>query len=79
MWQSVKDNGKHLFDPQLGGSYAVFDQRPVSKDIKGYCVRDVTFMPHLHDMYRRKLCDAWRRKTDKEANGRIRPSQSPSS
>ncbi|KAK0932881.1 hypothetical protein LTR29_015551 [Friedmanniomyces endolithicus] len=32
-WQVVKDNGKHLFDPQRGGSYAVFDQRPLSKDI----------------------------------------------
>ncbi|KAK1048053.1 hypothetical protein LTR74_017615 [Friedmanniomyces endolithicus] len=77
-WQLVKDNGKHLFDPQRGGSYAVFDQRPLQKDIKEYCTQDVTFMPHLRDIYRRKLCDAWWRKIDVETNGRIQLSQSPS-
>ncbi|TKA51202.1 hypothetical protein B0A55_12756 [Friedmanniomyces simplex] len=56
-WQVVKDNGKHLFDPQQGGSYGVFDQRPLSKDIKEYCIQDVTFMPHLRDIYRRKLLE----------------------
>ncbi|KAK3117440.1 hypothetical protein LTR53_001205 [Teratosphaeriaceae sp. CCFEE 6253] len=74
----VKDNGKHLFDPQQGGSYGVFDQRPLSKDIKEYCIQDVTFMPHLRDIYRRKLCDAWWRKIDTETNARIQLSQSPS-
>ncbi|KAK0301567.1 hypothetical protein LTR82_018244, partial [Friedmanniomyces endolithicus] len=77
-WQLVKDNGKHLFDPQRDGSYAVFDQRPLQKDIKEYCTQDVTFMPHLRDIYRRKLCDAWWRKIDVETNGRIQLSQSPS-
>ncbi|KAK0263115.1 hypothetical protein LTR35_017614 [Friedmanniomyces endolithicus] len=77
-WQLVKDNGKHLFDPQRGGSYAVFDQRPLQKDIKEYCTQDVTFMPHLRDIYRRKLCDAWWRKIAVETNGRIQLSQSPS-
>ncbi|KAK0971855.1 hypothetical protein LTR54_017700 [Friedmanniomyces endolithicus] len=77
-WQLVKDNGKYLFDPQRGGSYAVFDQRPLQKDIKEYCTQDVTFMPHPRDIYRRKLCDAWRRKIDVERNGRIQLSQSPS-
>ncbi|KAK4906167.1 hypothetical protein LTR49_024653 [Elasticomyces elasticus] len=76
-WQSVKDNGKHLFDPQKGGSYAVFDQRPLSKDILEYCTQDVTFMPHLRDTYRRKLCDAWWRKIETETEERIQLSQSP--
>ncbi|KAK0301669.1 hypothetical protein LTR82_018178, partial [Friedmanniomyces endolithicus] len=76
-WQVVKDNGKHLFDPQRGGSYAVFDQRPLSKDILEYCTQDVTFMPHLRDACRRKLCDAWWRKIDTETDGRIQLSQSP--
>ncbi|KAK3617886.1 hypothetical protein LTR22_026571 [Elasticomyces elasticus] len=76
-WQLLKDNGKHLFDPQKGGSYAVFDQRPLSKDILGYCTQDVTFMPHLRDIYRRKLCDAWWRKIKTETEGHIQLSQSP--
>ncbi|KAK0932872.1 hypothetical protein LTR29_015542 [Friedmanniomyces endolithicus] len=76
-WQVVKDNGKHLFDPQRGGPYAVFDQRPLSKDIVEYCTQDVTFMPHLRDVYRRKLCDTWWSKIEAETNGRIQLSQSP--
>ncbi|KAK5701104.1 hypothetical protein LTR17_022901 [Elasticomyces elasticus] len=76
-WQVVKDNGKHLFDPQRGGSYAVFDERPLSKDIKEYCTQDVTFMPHLRDLYRMKLCDAWWRKIETETDARIQLSQSP--
>ncbi|KAK4901079.1 hypothetical protein LTR49_027316 [Elasticomyces elasticus] len=76
-WQVVKDNGKNLFGPQRGGSYAVFDQRPLSKDILEYCTQDVTFMPHLRDLYRRKLCDAWWRKIETETDGRIQLSQSP--
>ncbi|KAK0260693.1 hypothetical protein LTS00_018167, partial [Friedmanniomyces endolithicus] len=75
--QVVKDNGKHLFDPQQGGSYAVFDQRPLSKDIKEYCTQDVAFMPHLRDVYRRELCDAWGRTIEEETDGRIQLSQSP--
>ncbi|KAK3614951.1 hypothetical protein LTR22_027616 [Elasticomyces elasticus] len=76
-WQVVKDNGKQLFDPQRVGSYAVFDQRPLSKDILVYCTQDVTFMPHLRDVYRSKLCDAWWRKIETETDGRIQLSQNP--
>lgn len=35
-------------------------------------------MPHLRDIYRRKLCDAWWRKIDTETNARIQLSQGPS-
>ncbi|KAK4904414.1 hypothetical protein LTR49_026124 [Elasticomyces elasticus] len=73
-----KDNGKHLFNPQQGGSYVVFDHRPLSRDIKEYCVQGVTFMPRLRDIYSRKLCDAWWGKIDMETNARIQFSQSPS-
>ncbi|KAK0302069.1 hypothetical protein LTR82_018008 [Friedmanniomyces endolithicus] len=76
-WQVVKDNGKHLFDAQQDGSYAVFDQRLLSKDIKEYCTQDVTFMPHLRDVYRMELCDAWWRKIEEGTDGRIQLSQSP--
>ncbi|KAK4890052.1 hypothetical protein LTR49_028752 [Elasticomyces elasticus] len=76
-WQVVKDNGKNLFDPQLGGSYAVFDQRPLSKDIKEYCTQDVTFMPYLREVYRRKLCDALWSQIETETDERVQLSQSP--
>ncbi|EMC97242.1 hypothetical protein BAUCODRAFT_47352, partial [Baudoinia panamericana UAMH 10762] len=77
-WQIIKDQGKRLFDPDRGGSYAVFDQRPLSKEILQYCTQDVKFMPHLREVYRRRLCDAWWRKIEEETNARIQLSQSPS-
>ncbi|TKX18744.1 3'-5' exonuclease-like protein 3 [Elsinoe australis] len=76
-WQRVKDRGKDLFDPARGGSYAVFDQRPLSEEMKSYCVQDVTFMPLLRKTYQLRLCDAWRRKIAEETKARILTSQSP--
>jgi exonuclease 3'-5' domain-containing protein 1 len=74
-WQMVKDQGRKLFDPAHGGSYAVFDQRPLSDEIEDYCCQDVAFMPHLCENYREKLCDAWWRRIVTETNARISLSQ----
>ena len=74
-WKRTKSEGTRLFDPALGGSYAVFDQRPLSADIQLYCVQDVIHMPSLRQLYIGKLCDAWRRKIEKETSERIRLSQ----
>lgn len=75
-WKNTKDQGCRLFDPALGGSYAVFDQRPLSSEIQSYCVQDVVHMPPLHRLYLGKLCDAWWRKIEKETSERIKLSQS---
>lgn len=75
-WKSVKEKGKKLFEPRYGGSYAVFDERPLSPEIHTYCVQDVTLMPHLRAIYRAKLCDAWWKKIDKETKARVKLSQS---
>ena len=76
-WQRVKEKGHELFAPSRGGSYAVFDQRPLSSEMEDYCTQDVAFMPHLCKIYREKLCDAWWRKVTTETNARIALSQSP--
>ncbi|KJY02516.1 hypothetical protein TI39_contig47g00017 [Zymoseptoria brevis] len=76
-WQTVKDQGRKSFDPARGGSYSVFDQRPLSEVMKRYCAQDVTFMPHLRQAYRQKLCDAWWRKIETETVTRIQLSQTP--
>ncbi|KAF4547160.1 Hypothetical protein D9617_55g071540 [Elsinoe fawcettii] len=75
-WQEVKDRGKNLFDPARGGSYTVFDERPLSEDMKRYCVQDVAYMPILRETYRLKLCDAWWRRIAEETKTRVRMSQS---
>ena len=76
-WQRVIDKGRDLFDPARGGSYAVFDQRPLSPEMENYCMQDVAFMPHLCEIYRARLCDAWWRKIEAETEERIRISHSP--
>ena len=59
-WSKVKDEGHHLFDPRVGGSYAVFDQRPLAEAVQSYCIQDVLHLPGLYKVYSRKLSkDAW--------------------
>jgi len=76
-WRNVKDHSRRLFDPARGGSYAVLAQRPMSAEVRDYCIQDVALMPNLGDVYRAKLCDAWWRKIDDETRACIRLSQSP--
>ncbi|KAL8667937.1 MAG: hypothetical protein Q9202_000402 [Teloschistes flavicans] len=54
-WKVVKQRGIYRFDPKVGGSYEVFNERPLPADIRAYCVQDVQFMPRLWDFYRLKL------------------------
>jgi exonuclease 3'-5' domain-containing protein 1 len=75
-WKKTKEEGKKMFDPAQGGSYAVFDQRPLSSEMQSYCVQDVINMPALRELYCEKLCDAWWRKIEKETGERIKLSQS---
>lgn len=74
-WRASKERGHKLFDPDLGGGYAVFDERPLSAEIQKYCVQDVIHMPALRELYRAKLCDAWWRKIEAETLARIKLSQ----
>ncbi|KAK4502453.1 hypothetical protein PRZ48_005878 [Zasmidium cellare] len=74
-WQRGKDQGRRLFDPKLGGSYAVFDKRPLTKAMMEYCAQDVVHMPRLRELYLNKLCDAWYVKIKAETEARIRLSQ----
>jgi exonuclease 3'-5' domain-containing protein 1 len=72
---AIKEKGIKLFDPKKGGSYAVFDARPLSEDIKKYCVQDVQFMPKLWAVYRGKMSEFWWNEVLKETKGRIQLSQ----
>jgi exonuclease 3'-5' domain-containing protein 1 len=46
-WKLVKRKGEKLFNPNRGGSYAVFNQRPIPADIIAYCAGDVALLPAL--------------------------------
>lgn len=75
-WRTTKDQGHRLFDPARGGSFAVFDARPLTADMQNYCVQDVLHMPALREHYKRKISAAWWAKTQEETIARIRLSQS---
>ncbi|KAI1322363.1 ribonuclease H-like protein [Xylariaceae sp. FL0255] len=49
-WSRAKDEGSKLFAPEKGGSYEVFNNRPLPENIRAYCVQDVHFLPRLWDL-----------------------------
>jgi exonuclease 3'-5' domain-containing protein 1 len=75
-WKTCKDKGVHLFAPERGGSYKVFNDRPLREEIREYCVQDVHFLPRLWDCYNRKLSQTWRKKVTEATMGRVDESQS---
>jgi hypothetical protein len=46
-WIEGKGKSKRLFAPELGGSYEVFNERPLPEEIALYCTQDVKLMPKL--------------------------------
>ena len=75
-WNMIKDKGASLFDPAKGGSYQVFDTRPLNEDIRRYCVSDVQYMPQLRSVYWARLTLEWKDKVEVETRARVTLSQS---
>ncbi|KAL5335731.1 ribonuclease H-like domain-containing protein [Aspergillus crustosus] len=74
-WRKTKERGVKLFAPEKGGSYEVFNARPLSDDIIEYCVQDVRFLPKLWEVYDKKLTERWRAKVQSEVLNRVLLSQ----
>ncbi|KAL2816178.1 ribonuclease H-like domain-containing protein [Aspergillus cavernicola] len=51
-WKLCKATGEALWNPRKGGSYIVFNARPLSDDIIKYYVGDVQYLPRLYFKYR---------------------------
>ncbi|TGO18994.1 hypothetical protein BTUL_0006g00270 [Botrytis tulipae] len=51
-WKLAKEKGARLFKPEFGGSYKVFEERPICNDIISYCVGDVQHLPDLWSKFR---------------------------
>lgn len=54
-WAAVKDEGGRLFMPRRGGSYEVFNERPMRACLVRYCVNDVQHLPELRDRFAKRL------------------------
>lgn len=76
-WRAAKDIGLKLFNPLSGGSYEIFNQRPLNPDVERYCVIDVQFLPLLRNLYLGRLDSTWQRKVIDETTKRVQESQSP--
>ncbi|KAI9041893.1 uncharacterized protein KD926_006439 [Aspergillus affinis] len=76
-WKTRKENGRKLFAPGQGGSYEIWNKRPLPADIMHYCVQDVKILPRLWQRYRQMLSYRWSLLVDEEVEKRIIDSQSP--
>ncbi|KAK3169722.1 hypothetical protein OEA41_009106 [Lepraria neglecta] len=74
-WKIVKEQGRKLFAPELGGSYEVFNIRPMPEEITKYCVQDVLFLPGLWSTYSAKVSAAWADKVRLATLARVSLSQ----
>lgn len=59
---NAKEAGKKLFAPERGGSYAVFNERPMKEGIVRYCANDVCILPRLWRYYDGRIGAKWREK-----------------
>ncbi|KAK7441061.1 3'-5' exonuclease [Colletotrichum acutatum] len=74
-WRAVKVIGHNLFNPQSGGSYTVFNQRPLSPEILRYCIQDVQYLPRLWHVYDQRLGESWKHAVVEETKNRVLQSQ----
>ena len=77
-WKATKERGRLHFDPIFGGSYQVFNSRPMLHDIIEYCTQDVVYLPHLWRTYNQKISKKWMRKVEDETRERVRDSHTAS-
>ncbi|KAK0664611.1 ribonuclease H-like domain-containing protein [Cercophora samala] len=78
--KATKETGRKLFSPACGGSYDVFNQRPIPDRIVEYCAQNAHILPVLWKEYDERLgrlCDGEKKRDliTKEAVERVRVSQ----
>lgn len=78
VWKATKQKGLIYFSPEHGGSYEVFNSRPMPQDIIDYCTQDVVYLPVLWKIYTQKISPKWMRKVQDKTNERLVASQEPS-
>lgn len=77
-WEAVKERGKALFTTEDGGSYEVFNIRPMLQDIVDYCAQDVVYLPALWNVYLQKISKKWLKRVQQETVKRVLISQAES-
>lgn len=77
-WRETKIRSRQLFAPELGGTFSVFNERPLDPEIERYCAGDVVFLPDLWDLYNSRLRNGgfWRHMVDIQTKARVADSKS---
>lgn len=78
LWKETKEKGLNLFAPERGGSYEVFNTRPLTDAVTQYCIQDVRFLPILWRRYQNNMNGHWRGKVREESKARVALSQTES-
>ena len=76
-WKQAKEKGEGLFKAEYGGSYELFNQRPVPDGILSYCVGDVQYLPELRDRFWKRQAFRWRDLVKEQSMKRVSASQKP--
>jgi exonuclease 3'-5' domain-containing protein 1 len=75
VFKLVKEQGLNLFAPERGGSYEVFNTRPLSDTVRSYCIQDVQYMPRLWEHYNSNITVMWRGRVEQATRERVLLSQ----
>ncbi|KAJ6105326.1 hypothetical protein N7523_010136 [Penicillium sp. IBT 18751x] len=75
-WKACKEAGLKLFAPECGGSYEIFNTRPLPDEIIQYCAQDVQFLPKLWQKYNQGMTRSWKLRVEAEVKNRVALSKS---
>ena len=76
-WKEVKEAGNRLFLPEKGGSYTIFETRPLDPRILAYCAQDVALLFQLEaEMKRTIVGKGWEKRILRGSANRVRESKS---
>ncbi len=64
----INRSGKQLFEPDHGGSYEVFQKRPLLDDLLVYAAHDCRHMHMLYQCYCAELSDEWEQRVLSASN-----------
>ncbi|KAF3917705.1 hypothetical protein AA313_de0210339 [Arthrobotrys entomopaga] len=74
-WRRAKQEGDRLFNPENGGSYEIFNTRPIPDKIISYSVGDVQCLPNLWNRFWPNSTSRWRDMVTEETKKRVAESQ----
>lgn len=75
-WKLWKEKGRKLFSPAQGGSFDIWNVRPLPAEIIEYCVQDVRYLSRLWIEYSQRLTYVWAKIVDEEVSTRLNDSKS---